>query len=170
MAGIINPYRYAAAGGGGGPDVYYYGGSGNVEAGFTSSGSVDWNTHQFCYGGVITVATGGTCTIISAKVGVNSGSIDLKVALYNSSNNLLTSGSAAAITGSGVWRDIAVSQAVTAGTYKVLWSTSTNQGIVFYDSAETGIYDEVVYASFPAASITPSNDSGFLYGVRMYVD
>jgi len=164
---VINGPRIPAAGGGG-PDVWYYAGSGKGDTSYTTLGE-GWEPHLNAYGGSISVASGGTCTSISAKVRADTGTIAWKIALYDSDNNLLASGTFNSTT-TAQWYDVTINQSVSSGTYKVMYSCSTSLGNIYRDSDQSGLEDAVTYSAFPESTLSASTSTNNLYGVRMYVD
>jgi len=59
--------------------------------------------------------------------------------------------------------------AVSAGTYKVMLSSSVDQGLFGYDNTENGLSQAIAYASFPPGSISTSTAVNTLPGVRAFV-
>ena len=169
---VINPYAFPATGGGGGPDTYYYA-YGLTDTSYgdgqTSSG---WQPQTYNYGtDNLVVSTGGTCTSLGIYARTNGSSYTLKIGLYDGSGNLIVQTSGTVTSTSLVWNDFAVSQAISAGTYTVLYSSSTSDGSYGYDTSNNGVFADGTYA---ASMIDPHNtlgsDTGYGYSARIYVD
>lgn len=167
-AGVVGAAG-VSAGGGGGPNTWYY--SGGWAEATTATGIETWDNDQYVYGEPISIAQSGTATFLSMKVGSNSGILTYKYALYDNAGNLVASGTTAGIdSGPTAWVDVAISQAVSAGTYYLLGSSSTNQGMKDYISGFNGKSGTATYASMPLATMpTLGDEVGHRWGARIYV-
>lgn len=162
----------APAGGGDGPDAWYYAGSGKDDTDFSTNIDDGWGFGSFAYGDSISVGSAGTCTLISFEgfSAINPTQIDFKIALFDSSGNLLAQGTTSSTSGTPEWLDVAVNQAVTATTYYVFVVASSNSGRIMRDTDDSSYYESTAYASFPPDPASPVAESGSVFAVRMYVD
>lgn len=157
----------AGGGGGDGPNVWYdveTSANGDSDA-ISSANSITWAD--------VTVGASGTATKLRLYLGSFSfGASTLKMALYDSGGNILSSGSVATSgTSAYVEVTLAVSQSVTATGYKIAWENADGNCAWRY-KAGTGTYHVAVlaYASFPPATLpTPADFSGN-FCVSVYVD
>lgn len=169
-AGVVGAAG-VAAGGGAGPDTWYY--SSGWALATTPAGDALWDNDQYIYGEPITIAQSGTVTFLSMFVGANSGTtMTYKFALYNVSGNLVASGTSSSIlSGPTHWVDIAVSQAVAAGSYSLFCSSSDNQGMRGYLTGSAGKSGTAAYAAMPVATLpTLGDEADHRWGARVYVD
>ena len=170
---IASPGKGSHGAGGAAPiNQWFYAGTGNTDASFTSTIPAGANIHLTTRGAPVTFTGAGTVTHLGMNIFSNSGSTDFEIALYDPSNNLVVAGSAITLSsGSPAWSTIDVTDtAVTAGTYNVMISASTNQGLYNYLNTQNGLEDDVVWASFPPASLTsPTTRTNELTGVRAFV-
>ena len=139
--------------------------------GLTGTG---YNPDNFSYGSKITVDVAGTVTGLSATGQSIGGAKNIKLALYDSSGNLV-SGSSTSCTfqniGGNVWRDSgAISVAVSSGNYYVMTSAEDTNAEYGFDNSGNGLGETIAYASFPPASISTTEDeTGTRFGVRLYL-
>jgi hypothetical protein len=100
---------------------------------------------------------------------------NIKVALYDNSNNLLSTGSAASVSAtSGSWVEIDItSHAVTIGTtYKVAFSLNVPDQFLtsFFTGASDGEEDDTTtYSSFPIDPETALSSSGVRFPAGMFI-
>lgn len=138
-----------------------------VRAGFTNSFSVgitpqwfdttltrDGNnaaTASFESAYLLTVGNAGTATKLRIKIDTFTSMADIKLALYDSSKNLLGNGSAT-VTGTGYVEVNITPVAVTATTYYVAHCEQTDNAytISSFATGGTGLWGSKAYASFPA--------------------
>lgn len=154
-------------------EQWWYPGSGLTDTSFTNGPtSAGWQPQNFIYGAGITVGgSAGTATKISVR-GLNggvSGTLALKLGLYNSAGSLIAQ-TTATVTTTPAWVEGAISVAVSPGTYNVMVSGATNQAAYYHSATGNGIGETVAYASAMPASInTTGDETGLLYAVRVYV-
>jgi hypothetical protein len=163
--------------GAGGPDTWYYS-EGLTETDYqdsvTSSG---WAHSTYVYGDSITVTTGGTATDMAVFiVDYGDGTADVKLGLYDSSDNLLAECTSTDIgtTPGGAWEgcDSPISQSVSGSTtYKVFVSVSVDDVGINIDNTGTKEYDTCSYASaFSSCDPLSTSSESNTVGVRLYVD
>jgi hypothetical protein len=159
----------------GGPDVWYWSGTGKNDSSFSTLTTDGYNVDSYCYGAAITVAAGGTCTKIAGKASASSAGNSVKIAIYDSSGNRLSSGGQSGVltVSSVTWEEITLQSPVEVipGTYWVFMSGSSPQTQFAYDTGQNGLYSAttVTFANFPPATLSVGTEDG-LYGVKMYVD
>ena len=144
--------------------VYTYGGVTDYTDGTTTNG---WQPHNFGYGGRITFTAAGTIDQLSAycSKGSSGGTPDLKMALYDTSGNLVKDGGSASLTSSTqAWVDVTAfsSASVSATDYFILTSSSEEWTEYGYNSANDGSNSDAGYSAFPddPATITAEEDTG----------
>lgn len=150
--------------------IYTYGvGPTGYTDGTTNSG---WQPQNFAYGGRITFPEAGTINQLGAFVqNSNAATQNLKLALYDTSGNLIASSSLALSSLAAMdWYDTATFTpvAVSAADYIIL-ASGDEEGIFYgYDTANDGSFATEAYATFPAdpESLTLEGDSGTGYGRR----
>ncbi len=165
QAGVMMWSGGAPAPAAGGPDAWYY-----------STGSDNYAAHagetgDYGVGAEVAVTTGGSCTKLAIKV-QESDEDDVKLAIYDTSGNRLSSG--CTITGSLIdgWNEC------TLGTpYNV--TSSTTYVVVFHRAAYVEVYNAAsgtnyyaasTYANFPDSTLSFGTEAGKSCAVRMYVD
>lgn len=137
-------------------------------------------------GGDVAVAGNGTVKklgICISTIYLN-GATAVKMALYDGSGNIVTSGTISSFTGGtgscgyvtnpGQWFDVTVSDgSVSAGTYRLaaMSNSDTSLYATARDDSKNGIVRTVSYASFPETSgFTTSNVFGQCPIIRMWVE
>lgn len=136
----------------------------------TGATNAAWQTSAFCYGSPITIPSAGTVTQMGVYTYDNGGGQTFKIALYDSSGNLVGSSTGTGVGVTPAWANSGtVSLAVTAGTYYVMVSGSDNNIQWQYDGTADGYYGNTAFASFPADPETITQDTGSndLFGVRV---
>lgn len=165
----FNGVDIGSGGGGGGPDTYYYSqvqGSGTPGEFYPSQLYLSW--------GEITVVSGGTCTEIGVWQSFVGGTGNIKLALYDASNNRVAVSSPVACGGTAAWMSATISVSVSAGTYKVGWiPDGATMGFEMNTAgADVGrSVDNQDYSAGPPATLPANgNPPGGSVTVRMYVD
>jgi len=162
----------AEGGGGGGPDTYYFAkGLGTND--FASRITSGYQPNNYAYGSQVIVTNGGTCTEISIDVEGEDETPTIKLALYDTSGNLLASGSGTvAVANTKERLAVSVNVAVSSSTtYWIFASSSTTKGLYYYNSANgDSFYANVAYASFPPDPITEETEADEVFSVGIYVD
>lgn len=149
--------------------VYTYGQTAYT-GGPTTNG---WAPQTYSYGGKLTFAEAGSVDTLGFYGDCNSGTATVKLALYDTSGNLI-SGSSASVSGvnssPGWWDSGAITPVdVSAATYVILSSASVEWVRYHYNTGQAGTYATDAYGSFPSASpsgFTLDGDSGYGYGRR----
>ncbi len=164
-----------AGGGGGGPDVYYWSVGGNDSAYPTGPSSTFYTMHTDTYGAGVAIATDGAATKLAIQCNSASGTINVKLAIYDASFNRVSSGTADIVAvGTGTaWYEVTLATpvAVSAATYYVFWSSADTNLRVFYNTSAAGKSKAGVYASFPPSSISsPSDEGATQFAAKIYVD
>lgn len=152
---------------------YYPGGEPDTSFadGTTSDG---YSPHNFCYGAAVTLPA-GTVTQLGAYVDTQStGTIDVKLGLYDSGGTLVVQSSAITIPNGSTkaWNTANVADtSISAGTYYVVGVGSTIKLRYGYDSSGNGVFVSQNYASSMGASVTIDGpEVGTRFGVRAEVD
>lgn len=163
---------------GGGPDVYYWAG-GLDDSGFTSGPTPSgYNMSNFAYGARVTPTLSGTCTKLAIRGATTSGTVTVKISLYDNGVNPARISSATAdtvvVTTTPGWFEVTLATpvAVVGGTtYQIWWSSSATPLGVYYNTGGNGVSGAGLNAAFPPAAFTlPDTETGTLFGVKMYVD
>lgn len=155
-------------GGASGPSTYYYTSASAANNSFgTGGGWQDWE--------VVTVAQAGPVQRLGFWCSVSNDET-VKMALYDSSSNLVSGASGTIVTSAadnGGWKDITgLSVSIAAGTYTLVVTSSTGTGfrVGSVTAAGRGNYASQAYASFPAASLpAPAGSEGSIPLLRMFV-
>lgn len=104
----------------------------------------------------ISVAQGGTATKIRIYIGSFSSAGDVKAALYNGSNVLISGAPLVTVTGTGYVEFVLTTPSViTAGTYRIA-SINSGGSFQFAYNSTTGSsfrYDSLTYSAFPASTL-----------------
>lgn len=133
-----------------------------------------WQPQNYSYGGPVTFSAAGTIDQLGAIVSSYSGTRTIKLALYDTSGNLISgtsSSNSSVATGAAAWYDgnTFTPVSVSAASYVVLSSADTANVGMMYNASNAGTYATDAYASFPSASpsgFTIGGDSGYGYGRR----
>lgn len=147
--------------------VYTYGGETDYTDGTTNAG---FQPQNFAYGGRITFSQAGTIDQLSVygQEGTT-GTVDVKIALYDTSGNLVVD-STLTMTTTTQWHDSATFTAtsVSATDYFILYSAADADAFWGYDTLNDGSTATVAYAAFPndPETITAEGESGRGYGGR----
>lgn len=126
----------------------------------STDSSIDQNLTFVNYGATVNVSSGGTATKLRVGLGaIVFGSVGFKIALYDSSSNLVASATSTTGASSDVQREVSITPTViSAGTYYVVWIANSGAGGVFYKSKSgtsgSGIYI-VDYSAFPPSVLGP---------------
>ena len=167
LPGILG--QWSASSAPAGPNTWYY--APTWTAGTTGTAIANgWAPQSYAYGNNISVAQGGTVTTLSARMESGGGTVAVKMALYDSSYNLVVSGTGSVTTTPGFVDIPVTSTPISAGTYFLHVSAATSDGHIFYLSGSDGDSIEIAYASFPSdpASIAENVEST-IFGVRVFV-
>lgn len=150
--------------------VYTYGGVTDYTDG-TSTQS--WQPDSFAYGGRITFSEAGDVDQLSAYCAAIDGTRTVKIALYDTSGNVVLDGGETAgfSATSQAWREpsAVTAASVSATDYIILSSASTNKVAYGWDSANDGSTSTDDYADFvvdPAVGFSLETESGNGYGRR----
>jgi len=148
--------------------VYNYNGETEYNDGFTTNG---FQPQNFAYGGRITFTAGGTINQLGLWGRTSSGTPTMKIAIYDTSGNLVADGGSTTISGgTAQWYEPSTFTAtsVSATDYFILYSSSGEFAEWGWDDANDGSFATEGHATFPAATetITAEGDSGKGYGGR----
>ena len=147
--------------------VYTYGGETDYTDGTTNAG---FQPQNFAYGGRITFSQAGTIDQLSVygQEGTT-GTVDVKIALYDTSGNLVVD-STLTMTTTIQWHDTATFTAtsVSATDYIILYSAADADAFYGYDTANDGSFATEANATFPAdpETISLEGDTSQGYGGR----
>jgi hypothetical protein len=159
--------------GAGGPDIWYYSG-GQTEDDFeTNIIDSGYQISSYSYGADITVAQNGTATALRIKTDSSgSGGVGFRLCLYDSSDNPVASctGTTTSTGGYG-WDQCSISESITAGTYYLFASptTDTDNLRLAYD-AGSDYYLTAEYDAMCLSSSSAKDTEAELFGLAIYVD
>ena len=154
--------------------TWYYPGN-EPDTSFGDGTSSDtWQPQNFCYGAAITLPA-GTVTQLGGYVDTQStGTINLKLGLYDSGGNLVVQASPISIPDGSTktWRTADVADtSIAGGTYYVVGVGDTVKLRWGYDSSGDGASISQDYATSMASSATIlTNETGTRYGVRVEME
>lgn len=152
----------------GGPDTWYNVEiSANVDASAFSSAGTD------IVSAAVTVGSAGNATKVRVFLGTsNFGTDTLKMALYDSGGNWLSSGSVAAPASTSVYVECNItSVAVTATTYYIaVQGSNGNHSWGYKSGVGTHYVHTSAYASFPLDPLTFGSSFTGNYALSVYVD
>ena len=152
------------------PWVYAYGET-DFTDGYTTSG---FQPSAFAYGGEITFSQAGTINQLSVWGETLGGAVDVKMALYDTSGNLIVDAGTVSMSNiDPAWVDSSTFTAtnVSAATYVILYSGANNDDPAWgYDTANDGSFATEAHADFPSdpETITVGGDTGQGYGGRAF--
>ena len=149
--------------------------------GWTGDGDGDnnltsgWEPDNYAYGSDITIGASGNITKLAVKARTNGGSVTPKIAIYDSSDDLVASGTGAAFntpgSGLGDWKEIDIAAvAVSSGDYKILASGSTWQFGMAYVNGTNGYGRSVTYANFPESTLGTTVTETVSFGLKVFVE
>ena len=151
----------------------YAGTSGQGENDFADGSSTQsYQPENFSYGSRVDLTAGTAVSLGSRASNADTTAVTIKVALYDSSRNLVVDDSYTLPgSGSAAWRDTGtISASVSTAEYTVQNSSSTNKAEYHFDSAEDGRSTTVAHASFPEDPADAyTTESATLFGCRVDV-
>jgi len=145
-------------------------GLGSTDFGDGTTGQ-GWQNHNFVYGGKITFSESGTVDQLGQYcVDIDGTGKAGKIALYDTSGNLVVDGGSITYPASIAWADCTAFTAtsVSAASYVPLGSCVDTKGAFGYDTSNAGSFATEGYSTFPAdpETVTVDGDSGYGYGSR----